>query len=71
MLGPTLSIKLYSAEIDSKFTLCILMDPSIWFDTINLGLSIVHTKGCQVIIVFLNCILLSKDLFYLHKQCRP
>ena len=32
-------------------TLNILMDPSFWVDTIKLGKSIVHIKGCQVIIL--------------------
>ena len=33
-------------------TLCILMDSSFWFNTINLGESIVHIQGCQKNIVF-------------------
>ena len=55
-----------------KYTHCILMDSSFWFDTISLGQSIVHILGCKVI-VFLKkyCILLSEDLFNLYKQCWP
>ena len=42
------------------------MDSSFWFDTINLGKSFVHIKGCQVIILKKYCILLSEDMFYLY-----
>ena len=37
--------------LQGKFclTLNALMDPSIWFDTIHLGWSIVYIKGSQVI----------------------
>ena len=52
-----------------SLTLCILMDSSFWFDTINLGKSIVHIEGCQVKIFKNYCILCSEDLFYLYKQC--
>ena len=41
--------------------LCILMD-SFWFDTINLGWSIVHISRA-VRLVFRKKILLSDDLF--------
>ena len=34
----------------NQLNLCILMDSSFWFYTINLGQSIVHIKGCPVII---------------------
>ena len=41
-------------------TLCMEMVSSFWFDTSNLGKSIVHIEGCQVI-------LLSEDLFNFYK----
>ena len=49
-------------------TICILMDSSFWFDIINLGKSIVHIYGCQVIIKKKYCILLSEDLFMPPKE---
>ena len=44
-----------------KYTFCILMDSSFWFDTLNLGLSSVHIYVCQVILFKKDCILLSDD----------
>ena len=45
---------------------------SFWFDTINLGYSIVHIWGCQALILKKkNWIILSEDQFDLYKQCRP
>ena len=41
----------FSSLSDDTLTLCILMDSSFWFDTMNLGLSIGHILGCQVIIL--------------------
>ena len=35
------------------------MDSPFWFDTINLGKSIIHIEGCQVIIFIKYCIVLS------------
>ena len=48
-------------------TLCIIMDSAFWFDTINLGLSIVHIKGCQVLISK-NCL---KIIFTLTNSVDP
>ena len=40
----------------NTLTLYALMDSSFWFDTINLGWSIVYIKGSQVKISKYNCI---------------
>ena len=48
-------------------TLCILMESSLWFGTINLGKSIVQFSKCSVIIFKKYCTLISEDLFYLYK----
>ena len=53
-----------------NLTLCILMDSSFWFDTINLGQSIVHIKGCHVIILKIMYSFVWRS-FYHYKQCRP
>ena len=52
-------------------TLCILMNSSIWFETMILGWLIVHIKGWQVRIFKLRCTSVTEDCFYLRKQCRP
>ena len=40
------------------------MDSSFWFETINLGRSIVYIKGSQVIISKQKYIFLSLKIFY-------
>ena len=47
------------------------MDSSFWIDTINLGYTIVHIKGCRVIIFKKYCILLSEDLFTFTNSVDP
>ena len=42
------------------------MDSSFWFDTVNLGWSIVHIYGCMVILFKSILYSLSEDLFHLH-----
>ena len=49
---------------NTSLTLYVLMDSSFSFDTLNLGQSIVHIKGCQVI-GFKN------DLFTFTKSVDP
>ena len=54
------------STVSQFLTLCILMGSSFWCGRINLGKSIVHNYNQKK-----YCILLSEDLFYLYKQCRP
>ena len=35
-------------EVLPRFTLCLLIDSSIWFETLNLEWSTEHIKGSQV-----------------------
>ena len=45
----------------------VLIDSSFWFDTVNLGWSIVYIEESQVIISKFNCISFSNDCFSLSK----
>ena len=56
--------------IGKELTLHALMDSYFWFDTINLGSSIVYMDRSQVIIPNKNCISFSEDNFCLTKHCR-
>ena len=47
------------------------MDSSFWFETINLGKSIVYIKGSQVIISKQNYISFSEDILCLSKHVDP
>ena len=51
----------------SSLSLNALIDSSFWFNTINLGWSIVYIEGSQLKIKY--CISFSKDHFCLGKQC--
>ena len=55
---------LYIQRLRSKFGF-------FWFDTINLGWSIVYIKGSHVILSKCYCISFSEDYFCLNNQCRP
>ena len=55
-------------DMHLSFTLCILMDSSLWFETIKLGLSIKLYISRGVRLKFSkNIVFLSEDLFYLYK----
>ena len=47
------------------------MDSSFWFDTINMGLSIVHIKGCPVIIFLKYCFFCPKIVFTFTNSVDP
>ena len=47
------------------------MDSSFWFETINLGRSIVYIKGSQVIISKQKYISFSEDIYVLANSLDP
>ena len=44
-----------------------VIDSSFWFDTTNLGVSIIYIEGLQIIISKRFCISFSEDSLYLSK----
>ena len=65
--GPDSKLNLTAIGI---LTLYALMDSAFWFETINLGRSIVYIKGSQVTISKQKYTSFSEDILCLSKRCR-
>ena len=64
-------VLVYMFPVYNTLTLNTLMDSSFWFDTINLGRSIVYMERLQVMISKYNCIFYSEDMFILTNCVNP